>query len=158
MGQHEQFKAEITQSQMAFHVRLSGVLDENAKMPDIKIAEQITLNLRQITMITSVGTRTWLGWIQRFRAPVRVMFEECPVAMVRHFVMVKGFLPPTVIIQSLFIPFYSEVTGERKDVLCIRGKEFFANGTLKVTAPQDSKGNPMDLDVVIENYLGFLKE
>lgn len=138
-------------------VDLSGAIDEKAQFGDVKLSFKVTINADKVSFINSVGTRAWCLWIQRFREPAEVTLVRCPAILVKSFNSVKGFLTPQCQIQSFYVPFYSDETGERKDVLLVRGTHF--NGP-KVQLPPvvDSAGKPMEMDVVAERYFTFLKD
>jgi hypothetical protein len=69
--------------------------------------------------------------------------------------MVKGFLTEVMQVDSFFVPFYSQTTGERQDFLVVRGKHF-DEVAVKVPELKDSQGNTMEADVSA-NYFSFLK-
>lgn len=137
-------------------VELVGQIDESAIFPDLKSEGLIKINLRGITRLNSVGTRTWCLWIQRFHAPAEIILLECPVIIVKNFTMVKGFLNDRCRIYSFIVPYYSEETGERKDVLLTWGRDFDAKGLFKLPEVTDKSGNAMEPDVIPESYFAFI--
>lgn len=138
-------------------VEISGAIDERAQFAEVKPGENMTINLEGVDFINSVGTRAWCLWLQRFRAPTTITVVRAPVMMVKSFSSVKGFLTDRCVVQSFYIPFYSEKTGERKDFLMVRGTHF-GDGDIKFPELKDSSGVLMEMDVIPELYLGFVKE
>jgi hypothetical protein len=137
-------------------VDIGGSIDEKAQFGDLKVNSKVTVNLEKVAFINSVGTRAWCLWIQRFRAPIEVTLVRCPAILVKSFNSVKGFLTPQCQVQSFFVPFYSDETGERKDVLLVRGTHF-SGPTVQLPEVLDQSGRPMEMDVVPELYFTFLK-
>lgn len=137
-------------------VRMSGVIDEHARLPEFKPGAIVVVHLAKVSAINSVGSRTWLGWVQRLRPPIKIQLEECPVVFVKSFNMVRGFLSPNSEVTSFYVPYYSETTGERKDVLAVKGRHFAKGRQLKLSPPVDGQGHAMELDVVEPAYLAFL--
>lgn len=137
-------------------VELVGQIDESASFPELKSEGLIKINLRGISRLNSVGTRAWCLWIQRFRAPAEIVLIECPVIMVKNFTLVKGFLNDRCRIYSFIVPYYSERTGERRDILLTWGKDFDSKGLLRLPEVTDKAGNPMEADVIPESYFAFI--
>ena len=138
-------------------IQMAGQIDESAVFPEVKSEGVIKINLKDVTLINSVGTRAWCLWIQRFRAPAEVILIECPVIIVKNFTLVKGFLNERCRIYSFVVPYYSEQTGEGKEVTLTWGKDFDSKGLLKLPEVVDKNGNPMVPDVITESYFGFLQ-
>lgn len=134
---------------------ISGAIDERAQFGEVRVVLQLNINLEGVNFINSVGTRSWCLWLQRFRAPVNVTLTRCPVIMVKSFSSVKNFLTDRCTVQSFYIPFYSESTGERKDFLMVRGTHFGV-GDIKLPEIKDSQGHVMEMDVIPELYLSFI--
>jgi hypothetical protein len=61
-------------------------------------------------------------------------------------------------VASFYVPYYSEETDERKDVLFMLGKEYTLDGNLKMPSIKDSKGNEMEIDVNQKTYFSFIKK
>lgn len=142
---------------MTTFVEITGPINEHAQFGEVRLGQKLNINLTGVTALNSVGTRAWCLWIQRFRAPLEVILEGCPPIIVKSFVSVKGFLPERCVVRTFVIPFYSEVTGESRDFLAVRGNHFDAQGRLNLPELKDSEGNLMEMDVVPETYLAFLK-
>ncbi len=137
-------------------IEISGSIDEQARFTDVKLNGKVVINLEGVKFLNSVGTRSWCLWVQRFRPPIEVSLIRCPVIMVKSFPLVKNFLTSCCTVESFFVPYYSESTGERKDFLAIRGTHF-EHSNVQLPELKDSKGNEMELDIIPEIYLSFLK-
>ncbi len=137
-------------------VEITGAIDERAQFTEVKLAEKMVINLEGVNFINSIGTRAWCLWLQRFRAPLKITMVRCPVIMVKSFSSVKSFLTDRCTIESFYIPFYSDNTGERKDFLAVRGTHF-GDADMQLPEIKDSKGEIMDMDVVPELYFSFIK-
>jgi hypothetical protein len=138
------------------YVALSGSIDERAQFIEFPLNPRVVVDLEGVNFINSVGTRSWCLWLQRLRAPVIVTMVRCPVIMVKSFSSIKSFVTDQCVVESFFIPFYSETTGERKDFLAIRGTHF-EDMNVRIPEIRDSNGQVMDMDVIPEIYLSFLR-
>src|SRR5665213_1511666 len=149
------FSAAIHQNPTHTLITLSGTLSEDSILPDIDPKLPATLNFNKVSRINSRGIKIWYTWIARFKDPMRIRLQECPAIVIKSFNLVKGCFPAIVQVDSFYVPVFSEITGERKDVLLTRGKEF---DSAKVTVPEqkDSKGNLMEVDVH-DSYWAFSK-
>lgn len=151
----QKFEVKVKQELKDTRVEISGALNEHAELPDLRMNLPIHINLKNLTMLNSLGTKTWVTWARRFRPPIAIHLEQCPPVFVKSFSMVKGFLTEVMHVDSFFVPFYSQATGERQDFLVVRGQHF-DKGAIKVPELKDSKGNVMEADVS-GNYFSFLK-
>lgn len=156
MGQP--FKSSSQVAGETLMVQLIGDLAEGAVLPEISSEPKMNINVGKITKLNSYGTRLWCIWVNKFKEPVHIYLEECPVIFVKSFSMVKGFLPENMEVLSFYIPFYSDATGERQDFLALKGKHFFEGGKLDIPQLKDSKGNSMEMDIIPSSYLAFLNE
>lgn len=75
----------------------------------------------------------------------------------RNLGLVKGLLNANTKVVSFYIPFYSEKTGERADLLVRDGRDFSAGRKPKFNPPNDRNGEPMEMDV-LDDYFAFLPE
>ncbi len=151
----QRFEVKVNPDAKETRVEMSGALNEQAELPDLRVNLPIHINLKNLTMLNSLGTKTWVTWARRFRPPLKIHLEQCPPVFVKSFSMVKGFLTEVMQVDSFFVPFYSQATGERKDFLVVRG-EHFDGVSVRVPELKDSKGNTMESDVSA-NYFSFLK-
>jgi hypothetical protein len=157
MKMPQSFHATVQIQFNATRIAMQGVLDESATLPEIKDGGKIFVDLDQVSMINSNGVRKWYDWIQRFKPPTEVILEKCPHLFVRNFSEVKGFITPAVTVASLYVPFYSEESGETVNFLAVNGVHFWPTGKFNFSGVKDSAGRMMEPDVVVEKYFAFLK-
>jgi hypothetical protein len=148
------FKAVVNTTPTHTLLTLSGVLGEDAEMPDLSTKLPIRINLRGLTRINSRGVKKWYTWIHKFKEPVRIYLDECTPGMINTFNMVKGSHTEQMQIDSFLVPMYSAKTGERRDILLVRGKNF-TDKSVNVPEQKDTMGNVMELDVH-DSYFAFL--
>ena len=153
------FKIEEEVSGKSTKLIFSGNLNEHAVLSVPKHCDQlsiISINLRDVSYINSVGTRSWCVWIKKIPSTTQIIFEECPMLFVKAFSYVSGFLPNHAIVNSFYVPYVSEDSEESKIVLYRRGEHYDESGQLKVVSVLDSSGKAMELDV-LNKYFAFLK-
>lgn len=160
MIRHTAFQFSSAETPQATLFAFTGAIDESAQLPALTKARAnvVLVNMRKVSAINSAGTRNWVNWVGRLQAPKQLWLEECPAVFVRNLSLVKGLVNANTKIVSFYIPFYSEKTGERADLLVRDGHEFGTAGGLKITPPNDRNGEPMEMDVLPESYLAFLPE
>lgn len=140
-------------------VNLKGSIDEDANFQPLDVGANtgVVLNLQDVTAINSVGIREWIKWVKAIPASVQLIVKNCPKIIVDQINMVSGFLPPTTVVESFYVPYFADASGEEKMVLFTNGKEFKGG---EVTAPagiKDSAGEEMEMDVIEAKYFKFLK-
>jgi hypothetical protein len=139
------------------YVLVTGYVNEEANFAPVKITPIMRISLKDVDGLNSIGTRSWCRWMQAMSGCTEVWLEYCPVLFVKAFNQVMGSLLPNTIVQSFYVPYYSDETDEAQEVLYENGKDFNLNGSFKLKEIKDSKGKPMEPDVVLEPYLAFLK-
>lgn len=136
---------------------LKGNIDEDASFaPATAEGAQVTVDLGGVTAINSVGIREWIKWTKSLPSGCKMVVRNCPKIVVDQINMVLGFLPPGARVESFFVPYYSDATGNEKMVLFVNGKEF-KDG--KVSPPEgvnDDGGEPMEMDVIEAKYFKFV--
>lgn len=140
---------------------LSGSLNEYSSAldkVDVNPQYDLNLDLKNLAVINSVGIRNFTQWIHRVRCR-RLRFYYCPRAFVHQMNMVERFLPEKAEIESFFVPYYSETSGEASFVLFTKFLEYKKiGGELHLKPPEifDSMGNKMEMDVFRDQYFRFL--
>jgi ABC-type transporter Mla MlaB component len=137
---------------------LKGPLDEFAVLPVSTGSTQIRMDLKDVSHLNSSGIQIWCQWLNRQSTGVLIYMENCPFVIAKHFSTVRGVLTPNIVVESFFVPYYSSLTGERKDQLYRLGKEFYLDGSVHHPRVIDSKGNEMEMDIFPETYFSFLKK
>jgi hypothetical protein len=140
-------------------LKVSGGVDEDANFQPVDVGtfKQVVLDLSDVNAINSVGIREWIKWVKGLPGNVQLSVRRCPKIIVDQINMVSGFLPPSAVIESFYVPYYSDATGSEKMVLFEKDKQY-KDGEL--TPPEDVKddsGEPMEMDVIEAKYFKFLK-
>ncbi|WP_413292810.1 hypothetical protein ACLSU7_15460 [Bdellovibrio sp. HCB185ZH] len=142
-------------------ISLKGSLNEySSALNGVEVNPQFDLNLdlKDLVSINSLGIRNFHSWIYSIECQ-RLRLLHCPRVFVHQLNLVSGFLPPKAEIESFFVPYFSEASGEEVSVLFTKFLEYkIVDGNVKISFPKvtDSKGNPMELDVLEEAYFKFL--
>jgi hypothetical protein len=159
-----EFKSTATADGANLTLAFQGTIDEDVEFPVVEAGKHptITLDLKGIKAINSVGIREWLNWIRPLAETSKFILEHCPKAMVFQFNMVEGFLPPQARVNSFFVPFYSESADQEENVLFKVGQEVTATGGV-IAINYDPKAaqlggvDDMEMDVTEGKYFQFLK-
>jgi len=154
----DQFKGEKQQASDGLVVKLSGHIDEDATFNGLELAgaNSVTLELEGVTAINSCGIREWIKWIRTAPTGARIVYRKCPKVIVDQINMVAGFLPDNGKVESFFVPYYSDESGNEKMVLFQEGKEFKGNEIFPPQAIKDDSGSEMEMDVIESKYFKFL--
>lgn len=138
--------------------RFTGVMDENLAFP--ALAEQppgrIVCDFDGVTMINSLACRNWVAWVKTLPP---ITLENCPPAVVNQACILVGFLPPSASVASFYVPYYCEPCGREERVLLKQGADYERGGKIDVKerVPCPGCSESMDLDVMLERYVKFLK-
>lgn len=155
----EQFKSDKQVMGSDMLIKIAGSVDEDATFAGLELAgvSQIVLDLDSITAINSCGIREWIKWIRTAPAGTKIVYRKCPKVIVDQINMVAGFLPENGSVESFYVPYYSEVSGNEKMVLFSDGAEFKGK---EVFAPsvKDDDGEEMEMDVIEAKYFKFLSK
>ncbi|MBX7231214.1 MAG: hypothetical protein K1X29_03915 [Bdellovibrionales bacterium] len=155
-----QFQIERQQLGQKTLFTLKGPIDEDAILSGdyFKNISEIELDLAQIQSINSCGIREWIKWLSHTQSSQKITFKNCPKLIVDQINMVAGFLPVNGVVESFFVPYFSEDSGEEKMILFRRGFEFDGSN---IQAPDNVKGTSgelMEMDVIESKYFNFLKK
>jgi hypothetical protein len=141
-----------------YYLELIGDLDEdtrfvNLHMPD---ATEVIVNFDKVTRIQSCGIREWIQLINPY-TKLPFVYVKCPKIIIDQINMLSGFLPESGKIESFYVPYYNEESGDEKQILFTYGTEFDKNGIYPPKEVKDSNGNLMEMDVVETKYFKFLQ-
>jgi hypothetical protein len=142
----------------ALVLEINGNIDEDANFtpPDIGSVTTVVLDLDKVTAINSVGIREWIKWVKSFPPSTKLSVRKCPKIIVDQINMVAGFLPQGTTIQSFYVPYYSDTSGNEKMVLFENGKEFKGSELFPPAEVKDEGGEVMEMDVIEAKYFKFL--
>lgn len=140
-------------------LEVKGNIDEDANFtpPDLGGATNVSLDLEGATAINSVGIREWIKWVKTMPASIQLSVRKCPKIIVDQINMVAGFLPTGTVIESFYVPYYADGSGNEKMVLFSNGKEFKGGEVFAPADVKDDGGEPMEMDVIEAKYFKFLK-
>lgn len=134
-----------------------GNIDEEAVFqdPDLSGVQMVVIDMEKVAAINSVGIREWIKWTKTF-GDTKIEVKNTPKIVVDQVNMVAGFLPKSAVVQSFYVPYYADDSGEEKMVLFKRG-EHFGDGEVKPpTGIKDSEGVDMEMDIIEAKYFKFL--
>ena len=140
-------------------VNPTGSIDEevNLTADQLKGASSLVIDFADVTSINSCGIREWIRWLSPY-ASTPIIYKNCPKIIVDQINMVDGFLPNSATVESFYVPYYSEDSGEEKHVLFTNGKEYSDQGIQLPKSVNDSKNQPMEIDVIESKYFRFLQK
>lgn len=156
-----EFKAEKMANGEEVTVKLQGHIDEDAQFASLGLdgAKKVVLDLDSVTAINSCGIREWIKWIRTAPSGAVVVYKKCPKVIVDQINMVSGFLPDNGKVESFYVPYYSDETGNEKMVLFSEGAEFKQGDLFPPDAVKDDEtGEEMEMDVIEAKYFKFLKK
>lgn len=134
-----------------------GSIDESYSTFSVKPHpnKSVRIDFEKVKSINSIGIRNWISWISS-NPGVKFVFINCPVCVVEQINNVKGFAPAGTIIESFFVPYYSEETGEEKHELYVLDKDFKMGTAPVIKNIKDSSGKKMELDTYPQKYFKFV--
>lgn len=140
-------------------IEVKGNIDEDASFqpPELGGATSVSLDLEGVTAINSVGIREWIKWVKSIPTSVQLSVRRCPKIIVDQINMVAGFLPTGTTIESFYVPYYSDASGNEKMVLFENGKEYKGSEVFAPSEVKDDSGEAMEMDVIEAKYFKFLK-
>lgn len=136
---------------------ISGYIDEKALFPNVDLKPKISISLKDVVGLNSVGTRSWCDWVKQLIPPSIVYLDHCPLLFVKSFNQIVGSLNENMVVNSFIVPYCSEDGEEQKNVLFNRGIEYDDVGSLNLPEVKDLNGKTMELDVLMQ-YFEFLKK
>lgn len=153
-----QFKVDKKNEGGGLTLQIHGQIDEDASFEGLGFdgATNITLDLEHVASINSCGIREWIKWIRTAPDGAKITYRNCPKVIVDQINMVAGFLPDNAKVESFYVPYYSEDSGNEKMVLFKEGKEFSGGQVNPPAEVKDDGGAVMEMDVIEAKYFKFL--
>jgi hypothetical protein len=151
-------QVDVQKTNGKYLINLIGSLDEDMSFKSIKIdgAEEVVINFEKVNGIKSFGIRELIRWLNNYR-DVKITYTRCPKIVVDQINIVDGFLPKNATVESFYVPYYFEDTGEETLFLFRFGIEFDGTNITPPEAVFDSKGNKMEMDVIWTKYFHFIE-
>lgn len=154
------FTAEKKQSATECLVTLRGHIDEDATFNNVDLAGsgKVVLDLGGVTAINSCGIREWVKWIRSAPSTAPIVYRKCPKVIVDQINMVSGFLPENGKVESFYVPYYNDSSGNEKMILFNEGTEFKGKEIHPPSEVKDEGGELMEMDVIEAKYFKFLQK
>lgn len=151
------FSYKLTEETNFINVYLEGPINETFASFDLKISRDrsIRFDFAKVTTINSMGIRYWIAWIHN-NPGVVFHFKNCPVCIVDQINNISDFMPSGTTVESFFVPYYSEFTGEEIHDLYVLKRDFQSGKVVKAKELMDSQGNKLEIDVYPQKYFKFL--
>lgn len=155
-----QFAATKENNGSELKITLSGHVDEDATFGSVDLAgaNKVVVELDGVTAINSCGIREWIKWIRTAPPTAAVVYRNCPKVIVDQINMVAGFLPETGKVESFYVPYYCDESGNEKMILFKEGTEFKGNEVFPPAEVKDESGEAMEMDVIEAKYFKFLQK
>ena len=149
---------EVQKKGDCYIVSISGSLDEDMTFKKVEItdAKEIVVNFEKVNGIKWFGISELIRWLSSQKS-AKIIYSKCPKNVVDQMNIVVGFLPRNAVVESFYVPYYCEESGEEAQVLFRFGIEF---NEANITPPGDvfdSKGNKMEIDAIWVKYFRFLE-
>lgn len=143
-------------------VTLSGVIDERATLPVFaEVSGHLFINLEQLTMINSIGCRSWVHWFKEVvRAKGGVSLIKCSPAIVHQINILSGFLPKGVRVDSFYVPYHCDECGHQDQILLVHGQDYNDERLLNEVTSRlcGACGALMSPDIIEKRYFQFLSK
>lgn len=138
---------------------LSGSIDETLIIhfdlfTDSK--DVVTLHLDEVVSINSTGIREWINLMGRLKS-AKIRLTKCPKVFVDQINMVKGFLPANAVVESFYVPYFSEQSGTEMKVLFERNKQFTDKEVNFENSIVDKDGATFEIDIIPDKYFKFIR-
>lgn len=149
----------VEQAGTTTKITMAGVIDEDADLSlySLEGKTNIELHLENVKGINSCGIREWIRWIET-AGKTPLLYYNCHKIIVDQINMIQGFLPDHAKVMSFYVLYYSEETGNEKEVLLAHGINYDDNGVFSTPQVMDESNNQMEMDVAPAKYFKFLKK
>lgn len=146
-------------------IYFNGKIDEECDLTLVELpsAKVIHLNFSKVTWINSIGVKKWISWQNQIGENRILVFEECRRVVVDQINVLAGFLMQSARVESFYIPFHCGKCDIESVILVKRGTDYTlatSESKAQLTLPEPDCSNckeKLQLDVLPEKYLGFLK-
>lgn len=158
LGMHMiQFSYKFIEEDNFTNIFFEGPINESFISFDFEIDRDKSLrfDFEKVTTINSLGIRYWIAWLHK-NPGIVFHFRNVPVCIMEQINNVSDFMPAGTTIESFYVPYYSEHTGEEKHELYVEKKDFKQGKIPAVKYLVDSQGRQMEIDVYPNKYFKFL--
>lgn len=139
-------------------IGLEGSIDENTNFHQFNfpISTDVVLDLEKVTSINVHGVKKWMDWAYNTLSRSSITLIHCPPCIVDQINTFEKFLPSHAVIDSFYVPYYSNKSNSEKKILFQRGKEFKEGEIFPPDLLLEEEGEDMEIDVVEERYFSFI--
>ncbi|MGE4131488.1 MAG: hypothetical protein AB7F86_07600 [Bdellovibrionales bacterium] len=139
---------------------INGALNENAQFPNFPnpIGGRLVIDLEGVTMINSLGCRTWSQWLNKINAKNGVALQRCSPPVVHQLNVLSGFIGPNAVVESAFVTYYCDSCGATEKVLVPLGAGIKSIDQIKLDETMICPvcSALMELEVSPERYFTFV--
>lgn len=151
-------QVEVIQKPEETVLMIGTLLNEDTVLPGLIQHPRLIVDFQNLKHVNSFGIKKWCQWMKQHNTVRTIILDHCPYIFSRSFPIVVGMVGGNTRVRSLYVPYFSEKTNERKDILYKHGEHFDDKGPKSVTPPVDRDGKPMVLDVEEDQYFRFVKK
>lgn len=109
----------MVSSQNEKAIRIPSVVDENTRLPEVKIpaGENLEIDLGYLKLMNSAGIRHWIQWLTPLTRANRVQLIHCPLIFVNLSAIVVDVVPAGASVRSFTLNYFCDETDEEIRVL-----------------------------------------
>ena len=137
----------------------SGSIDETLMIHfDLFQGDQdvVTIHLDEVASINSTGIREWINLMNRLKS-TKIRLTKCPKIFVDQINMVKGFLPVNAVVDSFYVPYFSEQNSSEKKILFEINKQYSGKVVNFENAIVDENGSSFEIDIIPDKYFKYIR-
>lgn len=140
-------------------IDIHGSINETFLQKTVRLApgKKIIINFDKVASINSLGIRYWIQWLRTYTGSSFV-FQNCPQCIIDQINAVADFMPQRCVVESFYVPYFSEATGEERKVLYKINEDYKPGLVPKIKTEMDSEGKEMLLDIYPQKYFRFIEK
>ena len=138
-------------------IDIQGSINETFLQKTVRLSpgKEIIIDFEKVASINSLGIRYWIQWLRTYPSS-SFIFRNCPQCIIDQMNAVADFMPQQCLVESFFVPYFSEGTGEERRVLYKINEDYKIGLIPKIKTEMDSEGHVMQLDVYPQKYFRFI--
>ena len=154
------FKVKVTNENRILTISIQGFIDKNFNNFSVELAklspkfDQVVFDLSELTHIDSSGIKEWIRMVEGMK-PTPIVYKKCPAFFINQLNMVDGMLLFNTVVESCFVPYYSDELDKEVNLLIPVSKTAAAINAIQAEIERD--GVKYKIDVVKENFFKFLR-
>ncbi len=153
-------EAQITREKGRTTVVMSGWMDERSEWPQLgpPVKGHLLLDLREITLLNSMGVRGWVLWLASLKVDGDVILVHCSPTVLKQITILEGFLNDRTKIGSICVPYFCEDCSREEnlliDITSLPKPPTFSSAVSEFNC--SVCGMNMHLDMVESQFMNFL--